>query len=355
MSSPILADFDCRAPTFEGLRDYLNRLLADLLRINGIRFHKIESRIKDRKSLKDKLARPTKDYASLDDLTDICGLRVITHSKSEVDEIATIVEREFDIDQQNSIDKRIYSDPDRFGYISLHYVISLSKDRLKLPECSAWSGYKAELQIRTILQHAWAEIEHDLAFKSRFAVPAEIKRRFARLAALLELADDEFAGIKTHLAAYSVRVSKELKTAQPQVAIDGPSVMQLLKSDPIIMECEREIANRSNRPFNEPDAQKCSLLADFLHTVGITTVTALHAFLLPNKNAVINVAVDRLSLSQGPVGAGITLLYVCYGVFAQNRDFDAFENFLHTHGFGGKESNREFLESIVAAFDQEWR
>src|SRR5439155_26105785 len=120
-----------------------------------------------------------RSYATLNDLTDICGLRIITHFTSEVDDISTVLEREFDIDRANSVDKRIYKDPDRFGYVSLHYVISLTADRLKLTECKAWPGYKAEVQLRTILQHAWAEIEHDLGFKSPVAVPREAKRRFA--------------------------------------------------------------------------------------------------------------------------------------------------------------------------------
>jgi len=213
VSSPILDDFDRRAKTFQGLCDYLQSVLPALLKSHKIRFHKLEGRVKKRKSLEEKLTRPDKNYTTLDNVTDICGLRIITHYKSEVDQIATIIEREFAIDRDNSVDKRIYTDPDRFGYVSLHYVISLPEARLTLTECKAWKGYKAEIQIRTILEHAWAEIEHDLGFKSSVAVPREVKRRFARLAALLELADDEFAddefaGIKADLAQYTAKVSE---------------------------------------------------------------------------------------------------------------------------------------------------
>ena len=54
----------------------------------------------------------------------------------------------------------------------------------------------AEVQVRTILQHAWAEIEHDIQYKSTIAIPNTIRRRFMALAGLLEIADREFQAIQ---------------------------------------------------------------------------------------------------------------------------------------------------------------
>ena len=98
-------------------------------------------------------------------MTDITGVRVITYFADQVDEIAKVMEGEFNIDIKNSIDKRDILDPDRFGYLSLHYVIvSLSSARCALAEYRSFSELKAEVQVRSILQHAWAEIEHDLGY-----------------------------------------------------------------------------------------------------------------------------------------------------------------------------------------------
>ena len=58
---------------------------------------------------------------------------------------------------------------------------------------------KLEIQIRSILQHAWAEIEHDLCYKNSTPLPRKIKRRMYRLAGVLELADKEFSAVKYDL------------------------------------------------------------------------------------------------------------------------------------------------------------
>src|SRR6266545_4187710 len=220
MTSPILAEYDDLRSSYDAFRTHLASLLPQLLFADNIQPHKIESRLKSRQSLEKKIGRTEKSYSKLADITDICGIRLITYFAADVDAIATILEREFEIDRANSIDKRQYTDPDRFGYASLHYVISLSTDRAKLTECASWRGYKAEVQVRSIIQHAWAEIEHDLGYKSKQAIPQNIRRRFFRLAAMLEIADDEFAALKSAIAEYSENVRVTLAEGSLDVPID---------------------------------------------------------------------------------------------------------------------------------------
>ena len=85
---------------------------------------------------------------------------------------------------------------DRLGYQSVHYIVELPPNRTCLPEYSRYSGLKAEIQLRTVLQHAWAEIEHDIQYKSIETIPKEIRRRFTALAGLLEIADREFQAVQ---------------------------------------------------------------------------------------------------------------------------------------------------------------
>jgi hypothetical protein len=68
----------------------------------------------------------------------------------------------------------------------------MNTTRSGLAEYQSYKDLKLEVQVRTILQHAWAEMEHDIQYKSPNAIPTLIKRRFIALAGLLEIADREF-------------------------------------------------------------------------------------------------------------------------------------------------------------------
>ena len=209
-SEYLVSQYEASLKKYERFDEKIKQLLKEVLTEAGIATHSITSRCKDLKSLKKKIGKKEeqeKRYNGLADITDLVGLRVITHFSDDVDHVAKVVESVFLIDKDNSIDKRKSLDSDRFGYMSLHYVVSLSESRIVLPEYKLFAGLKAEIQIRSILQHAWAEIEHDLGYKAGVGVPKEVKRRFSRLASLLEIADEEFASLRALLTSDS-RVSK---------------------------------------------------------------------------------------------------------------------------------------------------
>jgi ppGpp synthetase/RelA/SpoT-type nucleotidyltranferase len=98
------------------------------------------------------LNKPDASYKKLGDLTDIAGVRVITYFSSDVDRVADIIRGEFTVDTEHSIDKGALLDPDRFGYLSLHHVVTLSKSCGKLPKYKRLVSLKAEIRIRSIRQ-----------------------------------------------------------------------------------------------------------------------------------------------------------------------------------------------------------
>lgn len=114
--------------SYEDFKLKLEILVKELLIQNNINFHKIESRVKDPSKLEEKILRKNEKYNELDDITDIVGLRIITFFEDEVDKVASIISNEFTLDHNNSIDKRRL-ESDRFGYKSLHYVVSLTDQR----------------------------------------------------------------------------------------------------------------------------------------------------------------------------------------------------------------------------------
>jgi ppGpp synthetase/RelA/SpoT-type nucleotidyltranferase len=159
----------------------MEALVISLLNESGIRPHSVTSRVKTPSSLERKILKRPMGYESLDAIHDLSGIRITTYFADEVDRVAELIIREFEIDEQNSIDKRRTLDPDRFGYLSLHFVASIKNPRDELPEYARFAGTKIEIQIRSILQHAWAEIEHDLGYKTAHAIPDSVRRQFAKV------------------------------------------------------------------------------------------------------------------------------------------------------------------------------
>jgi ppGpp synthetase/RelA/SpoT-type nucleotidyltranferase len=184
------AEFEKVRGTYDSFSEKVKELIKGFLEVQSVTVHSVSSRCKTLDSLELKAQKKIdkgSEYADLKAVTDLAGVRVITHFASDVDQIAKIVEHEFNVDFANSIDKRVAQEPDRFGYTSLHYVVELNSERLFLSEYSKFVNVKVEIQIRSILQHAWAEIEHDIGYKANEEVPNEVKRKFSRLSGLLEL------------------------------------------------------------------------------------------------------------------------------------------------------------------------
>src|SRR5690349_11127590 len=130
----ILAEFEIASPLYLDLSEKAADLLRTMLLDRGVMVHSVTSRAKQRASLERKIRRPDKLYRALQDVTDIAAVRITTYFSEDVPSAVKTVENGFTIDHANSIDKGAEIDPDRFGYRSVHYVASMSKDRLGLVE-----------------------------------------------------------------------------------------------------------------------------------------------------------------------------------------------------------------------------
>jgi putative GTP pyrophosphokinase len=281
----ILDEFDAAAPSYKEFTDKLRDLINDLLRVNNIRVHNISSRPKTRSSLERKYLDNITKYLSLDAITDLAGVRIITYFEDEVHKVADIIQREFDIDTANSSNKKDLLDPDRFGYLSLHYVVKLNPDRLGLTEYRAFASHKAEIQIRSVLQHAWAEIEHDLGYQSKISVPVEIRRRFSRIAGILELVDQEFIGLRENIVGYSEKIKAMIATAPEQVEINKDSIAVYLFDSPVARPIDSAISKISGiRLVDQRVPTFYENLVKQCESVGIKTIADLDLALIENKD-----------------------------------------------------------------------
>lgn len=144
--------------------------------------------------LKDKYKNP------LVDMTDLCGARVIVHFQSQVEKVCNFIRENFEIDEVNSLDLKSKLKVNEFGYRSVHYIVSPKKDAiLDIKVDDKFKNLKAEIQVRTLAEHVWADISHDRIYKTDLNIPDEWKREAARLSAMLENADKEFAGISAEI------------------------------------------------------------------------------------------------------------------------------------------------------------
>jgi ppGpp synthetase/RelA/SpoT-type nucleotidyltranferase len=194
------------------LSEKTKEFISSILISKGIVPHSITNREKDPEELREKLTREgVAPDAMFNGITDLAGVRIIAYFPSDVDKIVPLIEKEFNIDSKHSMDKRLSSDPAIFGYASVHFVAEFRPEMLKLPEYAVFDKMKCELQVRTILQHAWAEIEHDIVYKSPGEIPFRVRRRFACLAGLLEIADREFESLRQDEMAVRQAIQSRIK------------------------------------------------------------------------------------------------------------------------------------------------
>ncbi|RSM64866.1 hypothetical protein DMH04_50530 [Kibdelosporangium aridum] len=189
-------DYERHVRGLDSCGSVVTSLIQSILNVENIKFHSVDHRVKSENSASKKLVAKADRYRGYGDITDLLGVRVITYFEDDVDKVAKCIERQFSVDAENSEDKRALLDSDRFGYLSLHYMLSFDARRSKLPEYAPFAHVKFEQQIRSVLQHAWAEIEHDLGYKLDGGLPKELRRGFSRLASLLEVADNEFISLR---------------------------------------------------------------------------------------------------------------------------------------------------------------
>jgi ppGpp synthetase/RelA/SpoT-type nucleotidyltranferase len=198
--------------TYRLLSEKMKQLLSSILSAEGIVPHSITSREKDPEKLREKITKEGEvHYPLLNNISDLAGVRIIAYFPSDVDKIVPLIEKAFKMDPKHSMDKRLSSDPAIFGYASVHFVVEFRPDMLKLPEYALFDKMKCEIQVRTILQHAWAEIEHDVVYKSPGVIPFRVRRRFASLAGLLEIADREFESLRQDEMAVRKAIQSRLK------------------------------------------------------------------------------------------------------------------------------------------------
>ena len=144
-------------------RDFANTvksILETLLNKNEFRYQVVLPREKAVESLKKKLKEDNRfnSISDVNEIDDLAGCRIIFYLDSDIQRFVKYIHQQFEVVKQN-----LKYSPD--DYNALHLVVKLNEDRLKLIEYSKFENLKCEIQLTTVLYHAWSEMAHDIIYK----------------------------------------------------------------------------------------------------------------------------------------------------------------------------------------------
>ena len=284
-------------PTLDQLANDAFELLSNALRDQGVYVTAMEHRVKTEKSLAGKLELKGAKYKSIEDVTDLVGIRIITFYTDEVDKVAAIAKHIFDIDWEESVDKRKHQ-LTSFGYNSLHYIC-----RLKT------GGPRFELQMRTALQHVWSTIEHDIGYKTDVKILPEYRRQFSRLAGMLELIDDEFSRLRTALTDYRRQIQSLVKSGKlDDVPLSADTFRSFLETEPFAR------LNRRIAVVNQAEIYPVSMMPflPVLQSFGLETLGDVQRFLDDNAEDAYQLALSQLAVTDLDIlASSAALQYLC--------------------------------------------
>ncbi|MCR5270148.1 MAG: hypothetical protein K6D91_03920 [Prevotella sp.] len=287
-----------RRPSLELLAKEAYEVLSSALREQGIYVTAIEYRVKAENSLAGKLELKGAKYKSIDDITDLVGMRVITFYTDDVDKVAAIAKSVFDIDWKESVDKRKLHQLDSFGYNSLHYICRMKS-----------GGPRFELQMRTGLQHVWSTIEHDIRYKGDVKIPREYARQFSRLAGMLELIDDEFSRLRMVLTDYRRQIRSLVKDGQlDEVPLSVDSFRSYLDLAPF------DRLNKRIAAVNQAEIYPVSLMPflPVLESFGLVTLGDVQRFIEDNSDEAYQLALSQLAVTDLDIlSSSAALQYLC--------------------------------------------
>ena len=159
-------------------------------------------------------------------MQDLVGIRIILLFKRDTELIADLIRKSFKmVKEYNSVDKLADNE---FGYSSIHQIIELSDGWIKVPTLKEFGNIKAEIQIRTLAQHSWAEASTNFQYKNEENVPKPLKRTISRISALLETVDLEFERILQERTNYKDEIKEIQLTKKSVQKLDVELLKQIL-------------------------------------------------------------------------------------------------------------------------------
>jgi putative GTP pyrophosphokinase len=275
----LIGEYVLQRPSYEAFTGALAQLLRNLLSASDIEILAIESRTKTSESFSDKVRSDDKvgKYDNLQDITDLTGIRIIAYLREDCDRICDIIKNNFTVDKKNSIDKGADRE-DQFGYSSTHFVVSFDRRRAILPEFVPFKDLKGEIQVRTVLQHAWAALDWRFRYKTAKEAPVEVRRKLFRISATLEGADENFSEVYQAVSELREQYADNVKAGKLNVRINADSLGSFLRFNPVVTELYQSFIDAGfsrSEDDSEDDPDSLSRLLNNLSVLKINTLESL--------------------------------------------------------------------------------
>ena len=208
----------------EAAAKVVEETIYDTLQGRALDVHLVKTRAKSLDSVREKIER--QEYGNpAAQFDDLIGARVITLFEHAVPEAIDYLRGRFDVDEERSVNKTQALKMRQVGYRSHHLVVKARRPG-DGPVGDVLRRTFIEIQVKSVLAHSWAEIEHSLRYKIGTGIPQELGRRFDALAGALELADREFSGIETETVDFVKAKAERYRSGQD--LSDSLSTVQLL-------------------------------------------------------------------------------------------------------------------------------
>ncbi len=290
MGSEIDGEIQELTEKYRRLEKIVDERMHRILLEDGNSFITVTHRIKTADSIKRKLKKKQDNYSDVREIRDILGFRVICYFIDDVDIAAEKIAEHFRVDWNRSKDKRKLIDARSFGYLSLHYICALPESEDELS--SLWF----EIQIKTMLQHTWAEIEHDLGYKTEIEVPRDVRRSFSRAASLLETADYIFSEIRNRLKKYESEVKSNIESESLEnMTFDAITLKEFTAHNKTYLKLLEEIAAITDAHIAEGNPAGQLALIEFL---GINTLKEMTELIDKRRELTLQLARRSLQGSE---------------------------------------------------------
>jgi hypothetical protein len=268
-------------------------LLENLVEQDGIQVYSVSGVTKSPDGFPRSFDAPSEGGpASLSEIADLCTVKVLVHFPEDVAKVERVVQQEFLVDMSRSVALASLDEPDRFGYPSVYYTLSLNRARSAMPEWNKYKDLSFSLEIRTVLQEVWAANTPKVSMPTDSATKKKIQRKLFRVAALLEEADEGYLALWESARESAMPVSSPVISDEPvpgtRRVFDRAALRQYFQEHDEIPVRWAQIAHQVGFPEFQPTSEyldgSLSYLWDILRAAEMDSADEFQRFISSLEN-----------------------------------------------------------------------